>query len=189
MNTLQKMVEHNRKFVIDKAYEQYQTDKFPDKRLVIVSCMDTRLTELLPQALNLRNGDAKIIKIAGAIISHPFGSVMRSIMIAVYELGAEEICIIAHHGCGMLNLEPGTTLERMIDRGIPKDRIQMLQSAGINLQRWLEGFEEIEQAVRENVFMVRNHPLLPAEVLVHGLIIDPETGHIDVVVDGYQVKQ
>ena len=47
--------------------------------------MDTRLTELLPRSMNLRNGDAKIIKSAGAVVTHPFGGIMRSIIIAVYE--------------------------------------------------------------------------------------------------------
>ena len=42
--------------------------------------MDTRLMELLPKALNLKNGDAKIVKNAGATIMHPFGSIIRSII-------------------------------------------------------------------------------------------------------------
>ena len=36
--------------------------------------------ELLPKALNLKNGDAKIVKNAGATIMHPFGSIIRSII-------------------------------------------------------------------------------------------------------------
>ncbi len=47
--------------------------------------MDTRLVELLHKALNLKNGDVKIVKNAGAIINNPFGSIMRSLLIAVYE--------------------------------------------------------------------------------------------------------
>ena len=34
-----------------RAYEKYLTSKYPDKKLAILSCMDTRLTELLPAAL------------------------------------------------------------------------------------------------------------------------------------------
>ncbi|WP_166244241.1 carbonic anhydrase [Paenibacillus turpanensis] len=186
MNTLQQIMEHNQNFVVSGAYKQFQTDKFPDKKLVIVSCMDTRLTELLPRALNLKNGDAKIIKIAGGVISHPFGSVMRSIMVAVYELGAEEVCLIGHHGCGMASIDPKTTMSRMVDRGIPEDRINMLENAGIDLTQWLHGFACVEEAVSENVKMIRNHPLLPSDVRVHGLVVDPETGKLDIIVDGYQ---
>ena len=59
---IDKIVEYNKEFVASKGYEKYRTDKYPDKKLAVLSCMDTRLTELLPKALGLRNGDAKIIK-------------------------------------------------------------------------------------------------------------------------------
>ena len=74
LRTLDQMLEFNRRFVETKMYEPYATTRFPDKKMVIVTCMDTRLTELLPKAMNLKNGDAKIIKNAGAIITAPFGT-------------------------------------------------------------------------------------------------------------------
>ena len=57
--------------------------------------------ELLPKSMNLKNGDVKIVKSAGAIINHPFGGIMRSLIVAVYELHADEIYVIGHHDCGM----------------------------------------------------------------------------------------
>ena len=86
MTILSEILSFNETFVTEKEYEQYSTTKFPNKRIVILTCMDTRLTELLPKAMNLKNGDAKIIKSAGAVVTHPFGGIMRSILIAVYEL-------------------------------------------------------------------------------------------------------
>ena len=62
--------------------------------------MDTRLIELLPAALGIRNGDAKIIKNAGGVITHPYGSVMRSLLVAILELGVEEVMVIGHTDCG-----------------------------------------------------------------------------------------
>ena len=94
---LHALLDHNHRFVMKKEYEPFLTTKIPYKRLVVVSCMDTRLTELLPMALDLKNGDAKIIKVAGAMVAHPFGSVMRSILVAVYALGAEHILVVGHH--------------------------------------------------------------------------------------------
>src|SRR5918992_3082817 len=101
MSVLSEMLEKNREFVDRGEYESLRTDRFPNKKLVVLSCMDTRLTELLPRAMGFANGDVKLIKNAGAIVSHPFGSVMRSILVAVYELGAEEIAVVGHHQCGM----------------------------------------------------------------------------------------
>ncbi len=93
------ILEFNKKFVESKGYEKYITNKYPDKKIAILSCMDTRLTELLPAALGIRNGDVKIIKNAGGVISHPFGSVIRSLMVAIYELGVKEVMVVAHSDC------------------------------------------------------------------------------------------
>ena len=46
---IDQILDYNKTFVEQKAYERYLTDKYPDKRLAVLSCMDTRLTELLPQ--------------------------------------------------------------------------------------------------------------------------------------------
>ena len=75
---IDEIMEYNRKFVENKGYEPYLTSKYPDKKLAILTCMDTRLLELLPAALGIKNGDAKIIKNAGGVIVHPYGSVVRS---------------------------------------------------------------------------------------------------------------
>ncbi len=42
---IDKIIEFNKQFVASKSYEQYITDKYPDKRLAVLSCMDTRLTD------------------------------------------------------------------------------------------------------------------------------------------------
>ena len=68
---IDQIMDYNRQFVTDKSYERYLTDKYPDKKLAVLTCMDTRLTELLPAALGLKNGDAKIIKNAGGLIITP----------------------------------------------------------------------------------------------------------------------
>ena len=65
---IKEILEYNRQFVERKSYEQFATDKYPNKRLAIVTCMDTRLIQLLPAALGLKNGDFKIIKNAGGTI-------------------------------------------------------------------------------------------------------------------------
>src|SRR5688572_24275362 len=172
MNLLADILSHNNDFVAQRQYEAFQTDQFPNKKLVILTCMDTRLTELLPRAMNVRQGDVKMIKNAGAIVSHPFGSVMRSILVAVYELGAAEVAVVGHHQCGMTGLSCARIIDKARHRGVSDDTLSTLQAAGINLERWLAGFETVEDGVRQSVAMIRKHPLRPGDVPVHGLIID-----------------
>lgn len=172
---------HNQRFVREHLYEPFLTDRFPDKKLAIVTCMDTRLVELLPRAMGVRNGDVKIVKTAGAVVSHPFGSIMRSLLVAVYELGAREIMIVGHYDCGMAALSAESLLAKARQRGIAARTFDTLHAAGIDLEQWLAGVPDLSAAVRASVQRVRTHPLLPADVLVHGLMIDPATGHLDVL--------
>jgi carbonic anhydrase len=185
MNKLQQILEYNSCFVENKEYNKYTTSKKPDKKLVILSCMDTRLTELLPKALNFKNGDVKLIKNAGASVMHPFGSIMRSIVVAVYEFQADEVLVIGHHDCGMSNLNSDKILEQAIKRGIASDVIMTLSDAGIDIKRWLQGFNSVEESVKESVNLIKKHPLIPEDIKIHGLIMDPETGKLEVVVNGY----
>jgi carbonic anhydrase len=46
-------------------------------------------------------------------------------------------------------------------------------------------FETVEESVKESVNAIKNHPLIPRDVNIHGLIIDPYTGGLEVVVNGY----
>ncbi|MNI61328.1 Beta-carbonic anhydrase 1 [compost metagenome] len=185
MDLLTEIMEYNQSFVEAKQYEEYRTTKFPDKKMVILTCMDTRLVELLPKAMNLRNGDAKIIKNAGAIVSHPFGSVMRSIIVAVYELNANEVFLIGHHQCGMMGLNANSVIAKAKDRGITDSILDTLDNSGIDLQKWLVGFDDVQEGIAKSVKIIRNHPLLPSNLPVHGCIIDPETGKLDIIENGY----
>ncbi|MBT2584086.1 carbonic anhydrase [Planococcus sp. ISL-109] len=189
MSLLNEILGYNEKFVQEKKYEEYRTTKFPDKRMVILTCMDTRLFELLPKAMNLKKGDVKIVKSAGAVINHPFGGIMRSLFVAVYELNADEIYIIGHHDCGMAQVKPEGIIEKMKSRGIEQSTIDLMDYSGVNLNEWLKGFDDVTESVRHSVDMVRNHPLMDKKVPVHGLVIDPTTGKLDVIVDGYEDKE
>lgn len=186
---LHEILAYNEKFVADEKYVSYLTSKFPDRKLVLITCMDTRLIELLPASMNLKNGDVKIIKTAGAVVSHPFGSVMRSILVAIYELNAKEVFIIGHYDCGMSNLNPGAMKQKFVEQGIKEETIRTLEYSGMNLEKWLQGFDNVTDSVKNSVSLIRNHPLLPRNIAVHGLVIDPSTGRLDVVEDGYAFCQ
>ena len=179
MSYIEEILEFNKQFVANKQHEFYTTTKYPNKKIAIVACMDTRLTELLPAALNFKNGDIKIIKIAGAVITHPFGSVMRSLLVAIYELDIEEILIIGHHDCGMQGLDPLQLIQKMEKRNIPKEKLDMISYCGVDINRWLKGFNNIQVSVSETVNLIKNHPLVPNDIKVYGFIIDPKTGKLD----------
>ncbi|KMY53051.1 carbonic anhydrase [Bacillus sp. FJAT-27231] len=188
MTLLHDVLTYNEKFVSDKMYEEFTTDKFPDKRVVILTCMDTRLVELVTKAMNFRNGDVKIVRNAGAIVNHPFGSIMRSLLVAVYQLQADEVLIVGHHDCGMSTLSSEAILGAMKERGVKEATIDTLRHAGVEVDQWLEGFSSVEESVKHSVGMVKYHPLMVKDIPVHGLVIDPQTGKLDLVVNGYETE-
>lgn len=178
---IDQILEYNRGFVAEKGYEKYVTDKYPDKKLAVLSCMDTRLTELLPAALGLRNGDAKIIKNAGGLIITPFDSAMRSLIVAVYELGVDSIMVVAHSHCGACHMSYDHFHDEMLARGVTDQTLDTIRKCGVDLNHWLEGFRDTEESVRKTVETIRTHPLMPKDVTVRGFIIDSETGTLEEV--------
>lgn len=178
---IDEILKHNRRFVEEKGYEPYLTSKYPDKKIAIVTCMDTRLVELLPAALGLRNGDVKIIKNAGGTITNPFDSTMRSLLVAVYELGVNEIMVIGHTGCGVQGMNAGEMLHLMRERGVSQEHITLMRHCGIDLDSWLHGFTDSHDAVSETVDLIRNHPLMARDVRVAGYIMDSVTGALEVI--------
>ena len=175
---IDKIIEFNKQFVASKSYEQYITDKYPDKRLAVLSCMDTRLTELLPAALGLKNGDAKIIKNAGGLVISAFDSAIRSLIVAVYELGVNEIMVVAHSNCGACHMSFEHFHHEMLARGISDQTLDTIRKCGINLNAWLEGFKDTPESVRRTVETIKTHPLMPKDIIVSGFIIDSETGEL-----------
>ena len=175
---IEDVIDYNRKFVAEKNYEPYETSKYPDKKLAILTCMDTRLTELLPAALGIHNGDAKIIKNAGGVISHPYGSAVRSLLVAVLELGVEEIMVIGHTDCGVQGMDGKKMVEKLKARGIPEEHIDIIRKSGINLEQWLGGFESAQEAVKEAVDSLKNRPLVAKELVIRGCMMDSVTGEL-----------
>lgn len=184
MSELDNILAHNRAFVASGEYAKFLSNKYPERGLAVLSCMDTRMLELLPQALGVRNGDVKLIKNGGAVVTHPWGSVMRSLLVAVFDLKVKEIMVVAHYDCGMRGLNAEAFLKRARENGVPDDRIDTLRNAGIDLDGWLTGFDDVEDSVRHTVNLIRRHPLMPENVAVHGLVIHPATGKLTLVADG-----
>ena len=175
---LEEMLRYNKRFVEEKQYEKFQTSKYPDKKVAILTCMDTRLVELLPAALGLRNGDVKIIKNAGGMIIDPFDSAVRSLLVSIVELGVEEIMVIGHTDCGVSGINADMMIHHLLQRGISQDHIDMMRYCGVNFEKWLHGFDNVEDSVKETVDFLIHHPLMPRDVIIKGYIINTETGEL-----------
>ena len=116
---------------------------------------------------------------------HPFGSIIRSIIVAIYEFDTEEVLVIGHKNCGMSNINGKETINKIINRGVTKETIETLNNSGIDIKKWLHGFDSVEESVKESVELIKKHPLIPRDIKVHGLIMDSESGKLEVITKDY----
>lgn len=182
MSLLDEVIKSNRIFVTTPQSKLPTLPKNPKMRAAIFTCMDTRLVDFLEPAMGIRRGDVKVIKNAGNIILDPTGGVIRSLVVAIFMLGVEEIFVIGHYDCGMASVDPDRLKSNMIARGIAESAIDKIEPSFIE---WIGAFANPEKNVRAAVEMIRSSPLMPKDVPVHGLLFCPSDGHLEVVVRGY----
>jgi carbonic anhydrase len=180
MTLLDSILEKNRKFVQPNAFPPLP--KNPKKQFAIFTCMDTRLVDFLEPAMGIRRGDAKVIKNAGNTLIDPFGGVVRSLVAAIFMLGVEEVFVIGHKDCGMASVDPSHLKQQMVERGVNPQAIEALVP---DLAQWMGAFSCPVENVARVVSVIRESPLIPKDVPVHGLIFCPNDGSLEVVVSGY----
>src|SRR5215475_7701368 len=93
-DAIQKVLSRNQDFALN--YDAASLSPQPQLRLVVIACMDTRITLA---ALGLRPQDAHFIRNAGGIVTD---DVLRSLIISHYFLGTTEVMLINHTDCGLM---------------------------------------------------------------------------------------
>lgn len=187
LDVLEQILQANKQFVAKLQHEDMEAwsagkNKLPSRQLAIFTCMDTRLVEFLEPAMGISRGQAKVIKNAGNTITGPFEATIRSLVIGIFELGVKEIVVIGHLDCGMAATDSGKLIRKMLDRGISPDAIKMIEKA---MESWIDHFHHPLENVEEVVLKIRSNPLIPKDVPVHGLMFNPHTGELSVVINGY----
>lgn len=183
MTLLENILKANSAFVEQTANQAEENiSKYPQRKLAIVTCMDTRLVSLKEEALGLNRGDVKVIKNAGNSVIGNFGETIRSLVIAIFSLYVEEIIILGHSDCGVAQANSQDIINKMLQRNISADAIKLIED---ELQHWLDNYKNPVQNLLDVVEKIYNNPLIPKDVPIHGLLIDPNTGKLNVVVNGY----
>jgi carbonic anhydrase len=175
MSFLNDVLEHNQRWV---EARNRPLSKVPQKKIAIFTCMDTRLVEFLEQAMGLGRGDAQVIKNAGNTLVDPGGGVVRSLVVAIYAIGVGEVFVIGHTDCGMAQIDEAKLEEAMLSRGVTKEAIEGLHPG---LKEWVGGFKDPRRNVERVVRLLRDNPLIPKDVPVHGLMFNPGTGLLKAV--------
>lgn len=183
MPFLHEVLEHNAQFVLER---QRPITASPAKKITIFTCMDTRLVDFLEPAMGIRQGDAKVIKNAGTTVVDPYGGVIRSLVVAVHALACEEIYVIGHLDCGMGQINAADVEKRMLASGVKAEEIAKLHPG---LDEWLGTFRDGYGNVRRVTQLIRDNPFIPADIPVHGLMFDPSSGRLELLMNGYRTSK
>ena len=155
----------------------------PARHFAILTCMDARLDPA--KYAGLAEGDAHVIRNAGGRASD---DAIRSLVISHKLLGTNEWFVIHHTNCGM---------ELFTDDIIRGLLAESLQTASVGDAGWFNtakgpGSDEARyidwltisdnaKSVVEDVTRIRNHPLVPGHIPIHGYIYDVKTGRLELV--------
>ena len=145
-----------------RAFEHGALPSTPARRVAVLTCMDARID--VHRILGLKEGDAHVIRNAGGLLTL---DAVRSLVLSQRVLSTEEIVVIQHKGCGMLNL-PEAELKREIE-----------QELGAAPGFEFGGFTDLYENVKATVAKIEDEPLLRGRV--YGFIYDVETGRLQEV--------
>src|SRR5512136_2650584 len=152
----------------------------PARRFAILTCMDARLDP--SHYAGLAEGDAHVIRNAGGRATD---DAIRSLVISCKLLGTREWFVIHHTDCGM---------ETFTDNVMRRLLASSLQTAKFDGKQWHDpgtgpGSSEGDyidwlaisgqhDSVVADVRRLRNHPLVPAEIPIYGMIYDVHSGRL-----------
>jgi carbonic anhydrase len=152
----------------------------PARRFAILTCMDARLDPA--KYAGLAEGDAHVIRNAGGRASD---DAIRSLVISYKLLGTREFFVVHHTDCGMqfftndvIRELLATSLEtaELTTEGF-RDVGKGPGSRAGEYVEWLT-VKDVRQAVLDDVARIRNHPLIPKSIPVHGYIYDVKSGKL-----------
>lgn len=157
-NIFDELLQHNQEYA--KRFDLGYLQTPPVKKLVILTCMDSRMD--LEELLGLRIGDAHMIRNAGGLATD---DAIRSLILSTHLLGTRAIAVIQHTQCGLMSITDEAFRTRLTDEtGRDASHLEF------------HAFRDIDRNIAENVERIRQNPFLPREVQVRGYAYDVTTG-------------
>jgi carbonic anhydrase len=131
--------------------------------LGIVTCMDSRIDPL--RMVGLRHGDAKIVRNPGGRVTE---QALEALILGVHLLGVSRIMVVPHTRCAVASYTEAELRERVA------------AASGHDVSDYRFNVVDDQQtALQQDVARVREHPLMPPDLAVGGMIYDVDTGLLD----------
>src|SRR3981189_748740 len=154
----------------------------PARGFAILTCMDARLDPA--KYAGLAEGDAPVIRNAGGRARACAGAI-RSVVISYKLLGTREFFVIHHTDCGM-EFFTNDVMRNLLASSLetaaltPQGFKDVGKGPGSRAGEYIEWLTigNQKQAVLDDVARIRNHPLVPKSIPVHGFLYDVRSGKL-----------
>ena len=179
MTILEEVLSANERYVAGFG-EKRELALPPARGFAILTCMDARLDPA--KYAGLSEGDAHVIRNAGGRASD---DAIRSLVISYKLLGTAEWFVVHHTDCGM------EFFTNDVIRGLLENSLETAQLGPDGFTDVGEGpgsdaakdidfltISDQEGAVVEDVEKIRNHPLVPETIPIHGFLYDVRSGRL-----------
>ncbi len=147
-------LEHERRFEGSRPV-------YPSLRVAIVTCMDSRIDVF--RIFGLGSGEAHILRNGGGIVTD---DMLRSLVLSQRLLKTNAVILMHHTDCGMQKVD-----EKML-------RNELYRETGQTPAYEFGAFRDTDEAVRNALARVREHPFLPHRDNVRGFVYEVETGRV-----------
>ena len=159
MSIIDKALEANGDYA--KSYDP-TLGKRPAPKIVVVTCMDPRLSDL-PGILGLPQADIDVIRTGGPAVTE---DVLGELVVSNRVLGTTEILLLNHTGCGFTTFTDDELNAKLSASSGDASPAPM---------RFFS-YKNPEENTREQIKKVRSHPWIAKDIPVRGFIFDVETG-------------
>lgn len=152
----------------------------PARRFAILTCMDARLDPA--KFAGLAEGDAHVIRNAGGRASD---DAIRSLIISYKLLGTQEFFVIHHTNCGM-EFFTNDVMRNLLGNSLETAELaasgfrDVGKGPGSRAGEYIEWLtiKDQRQSIADDVNRIRNHPLVPKSIPVHGYLYDVASGKL-----------
>lgn len=156
---------HERLLDANRGYAEHfdgaDASKYPTTQVFVLTCMDARIDPL--RLLGLDLGDAHVMRNAGGRVSD---DAVRSLVLSSVLLGTRHVMVVHHTDCGLGSTSDDGLREDLRDHGVDVGNL------------WTGAFGDLDQSVRDDVDILRTHPLIGGRVTVTGHVYDVATGEL-----------
>jgi len=131
--------------------------------VAMVTCMDSRIEPL--EMIGLRVGDAKILRTPGGRVTP---DALIGCILGVHLLGVNRILVVPHTKCAMGGGDDADVAEKV------------RQATGADLSGMAIGASADQVGrLREDVTLLREHPLIQGRAVIGGFRYDVDTGELN----------